>query len=98
MPLEEIVPSAAEPPAVPFTLQATAVFEFPVTVAVNGKALPARTFAVVGLTVTIVEPGELGSEGDDGLDVVAVFATPPHAQAISARRSGNAWSVEHLVE
>ena len=35
MPVESIVPTVEEPPTVPLTLQVTAVFEFPVTVAVN---------------------------------------------------------------
>jgi hypothetical protein len=83
---------------VPFTLHVTAVFEFPVTVAINCDELPVRTFAFDGLTVTIVEPEVApGSEGDVGL-VVVVFAMPPHAQATSARRSGNICTAEYLVE
>jgi len=91
----------ADPPAVPFTLHVTAGFEFPVTVAVNSTELPARTFAFVGLTVTIVDPGVPGSEGDVGLVVppfVEVFATPPHAHATSARRSGNVCTTECFAE
>jgi hypothetical protein len=56
-------------------------------------------FAVDGVTVTVVEPGELGLEGDEGLEeVVVVFAMPPHAQATSARRSGHICTAECLVE
>jgi hypothetical protein len=82
------------------TLQFTLVFEFPDTVAVNANALPARIFAVVGLTVTIVAPGVPGSEGDVGLGllVVEVFATPPHAQVTSARRSGRLCTAERIFE
>jgi hypothetical protein len=44
----------------------------------------------------------LGSEGDVGLEpdpvVVAVFATPPHAQATSARRSGSICTPENFAE
>jgi hypothetical protein len=104
LPLAEIVPTAADPPAVPFTLHVTLVFEFPVTVAVNCADPPARTFAVEGLTVTIVEPGVVGFEGDVGFEppvppvVVAVFATPPHAHATSAKSSGSPCSTERLVE
>jgi hypothetical protein len=107
LPAAEIVPTVADPPAVPFTLQVTLVFEFPVTVAVNCADPPARTFAVEGLTVTIVDPGVvglLGFEGDVGLDpplvpvVVAVFTMPPHAHATSARSSGSPCSTERLVE
>ena len=107
MPPAEIVPTAADPPAVPFTLQVTLVFEFPVTVAVNCADPPARTFAVEGLTVTIVDPGVvglLGFDGDVGFEppvgfgVVTVFAIPPHAQATSAKSNGNICSTEDLVE
>jgi hypothetical protein len=100
------VPVAADPPAVPFTLQVTLEFELPVTVAVNCADPPARTFAVDGLTVTIVDPGVvglLGFEGDVGFDppvvlVVTVFAIPPHAHATSARSSGTPCSTENRVE
>lgn len=100
MPLTETVPSVADPPAVPLTLQFTAVLEFPETVAMNANEAPARIFAVVGLTVTVVEPGVLGSEGDVGLGLLvdAVFATPPHAQVTSARRSGRVCTTERVVE
>ena len=90
------MPSVAEPPTVPFTLQFTAVLEFPVTVALNCAVLPARTFAVVGVTDTVVEPdvGDVGLDGEVGLlepvdDVVVVFAIPPHAAATSAKSTGN---------
>jgi hypothetical protein len=97
------VPTAADPPAVPLTLQVTAVFEFPLTVAVNGNALPARMFAVDGVTVTVVEVAEPdpGSDGDVGFGVVVVFAIPPHAHATSARKIGNmciACTAERLAE
>jgi hypothetical protein len=92
------------------TLHVTLEFEFPVTVAVNCADPPARTFAVDGLTVTIVDPGVvglLGLEGDVGLDppvvlVVTVFAIPPQAHATSAKSSGSTCNtgnrVERLVE
>jgi hypothetical protein len=75
------------------------VFEFPVTVAINCAELPARTFAVDGVTVTVVEP-ELEDPGSDGV-VVVVFAMPPQAQATSAKRIGSicaACTAENLVE
>ena len=74
------------------------------TVAVNCADPPARTFAVDGLTVTIVDPGVLGFEGEVGLDpppvllVVTVFAIPPHAHATSARSNGAPCSTENRVE
>ena len=71
-----ISPSAAEPPAVPFTDHKTAVFEFPVTVAVNVCDSPTRKIAAVGLTETVTEEfcgGEAGFEGA----VVFPDAQPP---------------------
>lgn len=58
--------------------------------AVNCAVSPARTFAVDGVTVTVVEPEleDPGSDGDVGV-VVVVFAIPPHAHATSAKRIGN---------
>jgi hypothetical protein len=100
LPLAETVPRVADPPAVPFTFQLTVVLGFPETLARNANESPARMFAVVGLIVTVVEPGVLGSDGDVGLGlpVVAVFATPPHAQVTSARRSGRVCTAERIVE
>jgi hypothetical protein len=97
---------AADPPAVPLTLHVTLEFEFPVTVAVNCADPATRTFAVDGLTVTIVDPGVvglLGFEGAVGSDpplvlVVTVFAIPPHAHATSASSSGNACNIENRIE
>jgi hypothetical protein len=89
------------------TLHVTLEFEFPVTVAVNCADPPARTFAVDGLTVTIVDPGVvglLGFEGEVGLEpplvlvVVTVFAIPPHAHATSASSSGNPCNIENRIE
>jgi hypothetical protein len=60
--------------------------------------------ALDGLTVTIVDPGVLGFEGDVGLEpplvlvVVVVFAIPPHAQAMSAKSSGSPCNTENRVE
>ena len=74
-----IVPSAAFPPAMPFTLQITFVeaLPAPVTVAVKSCAPPAGTFAVSGETLTTI------AVGDWGVDVVAEPVEPasvcPHA-------------------
>jgi len=40
--VDAIVPTAALPEEMPFTAQVTVAFDTPVTVAVNGCALPAR--------------------------------------------------------
>lgn len=77
MPLDEIVPIALEPPAVPFTAQVTAVLELPETVAMNGNESPARMFALVGLTVTVVEVGVEGVDGVVGVLLEVVVALQP---------------------
>jgi hypothetical protein len=78
LPLEEIVPIAVDPPAVPFTAQVTAVLELPETVAVNGNESPARMFALLGLTVTEVEIGVEGVDGVVGvlLELVVALSAP----------------------
>jgi len=79
LPVESIVPMLAEPPLVPLTDQVTAVFELPVTVAVNANELPARIFAVVGETLTATAPGVDGCEGLGllGDEEAAVPEQPP---------------------
>jgi len=64
-----IVPVLELPPVTPFTLQATPVFELPLTVAVNCWEPPARTFADAGTTDTLT-PG--------GFVPVPAGAVPPH--------------------
>jgi hypothetical protein len=54
------VPNVEEPPVVEFTDQVTAVFEVPVTEALNVKREPARMFAVAGETETEIEAGDGG--------------------------------------
>ncbi len=61
LPVESIVPSAAEPPAVPFTDQLTIVFVVPVTVPAKVREELARILAVVGATVTATAAGVGGS-------------------------------------
>lgn len=51
-PEEETIPNVELPPAMPFTVQATAVFEVPVTVAVNCWIWPTWTEAIVGVIDT----------------------------------------------
>jgi len=78
-PLAAIVPSAAFPPAMPFTLQVTLVeaLPAPITVAVKSCAPPAGTVAISGETLTAI------AVGDWGVDVVAEPVEPasvcPHA-------------------
>jgi hypothetical protein len=50
----EIIPTVALPPAVPLTLQLTAVLEAPVTAAVNVCVIPTVTLMVAGVTDTVI--------------------------------------------
>ena len=60
LPVESTVPNVEEPPVMEFTDQVTAVFEVPVTEALNVKLEPARMFAVAGETETEIEAGDAG--------------------------------------
>lgn len=80
-----IVPVVALPPATPFTDQLTAVCVVPVTVAEKNCVAPARTFAALGATLTVIGGG----------GVVFDFVTPAQltktristiASPMSARR------------
>jgi hypothetical protein len=57
MPPASIVPAAAFPPGIPFTLQVTALFAVLRTVAVNARASPSRIDAVTGSTATSIFEG-----------------------------------------
>jgi hypothetical protein len=76
-----MVPTAAEPPAAPFTDQVTEVLEVPETLALKGKESPARTFALDGDTTTLTEGG------GDGCLVGEVEAAQP---AIDSARNAAA--------
>jgi hypothetical protein len=54
-PAEVMRPTVSSPPAIPFTDQLTAVFELPVTVAVNCCESPPWTLALLGETLTLTE-------------------------------------------
>jgi len=71
------VPRVAEPPAVPFTAQVTAVLELPETVAVNWNESPARMLALVGKTATEMEAGVDGCAGLFEVDEAAPPPQPP---------------------
>lgn len=62
-PADVIVPDAAFPPDAPFTLQETAVFEVPVTVAANIWEFPSRMVWLVGETLTAIMGGGGGGVG-----------------------------------
>ena len=57
MPPALIVPTAALPPEIPFTLQTTLEFVELLTVATKVCCSPNKTFAVVGVTVTVMLEG-----------------------------------------
>jgi hypothetical protein len=71
------------PPAIPFTDQLTAVFEVPLTVAVNCLVWPPATLAVVGETLTLTEVGAEAIETEELADLllsatlVALTVTEP---------------------
>jgi hypothetical protein len=94
LPLEEMVPSEDEPPLVPLTAHATAVFELPDTVAVNWKESPARMFAEVGETLTETEAGV---EGEELLGEEDVEAPPPQPTRSRAAGISSALAVERIV-
>jgi hypothetical protein len=52
-----IVPTAALPPEIPFTLQTTLEFVELLTVATKVCCSPSKTFAVIGVTVTVMLEG-----------------------------------------
>ncbi len=56
-PAAEIFPTAAEPPAIPFTVQVTLVFGLPVTVAVKGWVFGSCTETDAGNTDTVTVGG-----------------------------------------
>jgi hypothetical protein len=59
-PLELIVPTAAFPPGIPFTLQRTVRLEALVTAAVNGCEFPSSTGTEEGVTLTVMPGGSGG--------------------------------------
>ena len=73
-----MVPAALFPPATPFTSQVTAVFDAPVTVAVNCWLPPAGTLADAGEIDTAIALLEDGLEGG-GAEGAA--EPPPHPAA-----------------
>jgi len=88
VPLEAMVPRAAEPPRAPLTDQWTEVLELPETVAVNWRVLPARMLAVVGETLTEVEagvPGLLGLPPELLLELLEPVAAQPRATTAANR-------------
>jgi hypothetical protein len=84
-PVAEIVPRAAEPPAVPFTNQLTAVFELPLTLAEKVNGSPARMLAVDGVTITLTPAGATGLPP-------VLEAAPLHPPSTSGRSNHAAYA------
>lgn len=80
-PVAEIVPTAAFPPAIPFTLQVTDVFEVPVTVAVKVCVCPRNNEAFPGRTLTVIVTG--GGGGGGGGEVPPVLPHPSQKIALA---------------
>jgi hypothetical protein len=57
VPVAVMVPTIAEPPAVPLTDQVTEVFVVPETAAENAWVSPVRMFALGGATPTVMDGG-----------------------------------------
>jgi hypothetical protein len=87
-PDELMAPTAALPPATPFTCQFTDVFDDPVTVALKDCVAPARTLALGGATITVTPDPEGGATevADEELFVVPV---QPASVAAAARNTKN---------
>jgi hypothetical protein len=83
-PVAEIVPTAAFPPAIPFTLQVTDVLDVPVTVAVNICVCPRNKDAFPGRTLTVIVTGGGGGGGE--VPPVLPHPSPQNALAHTARK------------
>ena len=79
MPLVLIVPTVVFPPGIPFTLQATAVLDVLLTVAVKACGSPSNTEAETGEMVTVT----LGGGGCDELELTS----PPQPRNKETRSS-----------
>src|SRR5712692_6576914 len=86
-PALEIVPKVELPPGTPLTFHVAAVFEVPVTVAVNCCVLPSSTFAVEGETLTEIACGDGGSSTEPPIPPQPV-AQNWNREATTARTSG----------
>ena len=89
-PAAVIVPSVAFPPGTPFTLQVTAVLLLFATVAVKDCALPSKSVALEGVTVTVIAGVGVGvgdgagKDGDPGVWNREVTPAQPNMLTIVA--------------
>ena len=83
----DIVPTVEFPPDTPFTVQVTAVFDVPVTVALNCCVLPSSTIELGDVSVRVTDWGEGGGGAVDD-------PPPPHPQ----RTMANPASANTLME
>ena len=79
------MPSEVLPPGRPFTVQVTAVFALPLTLALNCCVAPTLKFAEDGDTVTEIAEGDPGETGVEfaGAEVPA----PPHPKDNKQKRT-----------
>ena len=73
-----MVPHAAPLHPVPLTLQITAVFGVPVTVAANCCVDPTASVALFGLTYTTTGPAEFVALGE----ILLAFVKPAHPERV----------------
>ncbi len=85
-----IVPTAAVPPGIPFTLQVTAVFLELLTAAVNSCVVPSRIEAEGGVRLTVTPEGG----GGDGAEPT----TPPQPRKDAANNSAGHQPNETFVK
>jgi hypothetical protein len=71
----EIVPTVLFPPGIPLTLQVTAIFVVPVTVAVNCWVVPGATVAEVGETETCIGVAAIAFPESDMVPLPALVVT-----------------------
>ena len=79
IPADEMVPEAAVPPAIPFTLHVTELVAVPFVVASNCRLSPSKMFPVAGVTTMVGEGG--GGEPE--------LAPPPPQPGKVARAASN---------
>ena len=90
-----IVPVAAAPPVTPFTCQVTDMLDEPLTVEVKALVAPARTFAELGETPTVIVAGG-GGGGTPGLPADPLV-TPEQSAWKKATRSNNSMEMRRTA-
>jgi len=84
-PMVVMVPTSVLPPLMPSTDQVTAVFDVPVTEAVNCCGLPKGIEMVAGLIVRLIPPGPRGEPAPPPQSADRITSARPTAEARAAR-------------